>query len=133
MTQNGVVTKLLEGNLAEVAVERGTACGGHCDSCETCVYANRLLVSAENLVFASPGDRVVLTSETKSIMGAALLIYMLPVALFFTGYAVAAACALTEGLRVLASLAGLGLGAALAVVFGRRRRKITFRITGYSR
>lgn len=133
MTQNGVVTKLLEGNLAEVAVERGTACGGHCDSCETCVYANRLLVSAENLVFASPGDRVVLTSETKSIMGAALLIYMLPVALFFAGYAVAAACALTEGPRVLASLAGLGLGAALAVVFGRRRRKITFRITGYSR
>lgn len=133
MTQNGVVTKLLGGGLAEVAVERGTACGGHCDSCEACIYANRLVIQAENLVHAGPGDRVVLQSETKSIMGAAFLVYMLPVALFFGGYAMGAAFAFAEGPRAAMSLGGAALGGALAAVLGRRRKRISFQITGYTR
>lgn len=133
MTQNGVVTRLLDGGFAEVAVERGTACGGRCESCEACIYENRLLVTAENPVYAGPGDRVILASRTRSVMGAALLIYMLPVALFFAGYAVGAACALSEGLCVLTSLIGLAAGGALAALLGRRRGKIVFRITGYTR
>lgn len=133
MTQNGVVTKLLDRGRAEVAVERGTACGGHCDGCETCIYAAKLLVSAENDVFAKPGDRVVLESATKSVMGAAALIYLVPVALFFAGYAVGAAWGLSQGMCVLTSLAGAVLGGALAVFAGRRRKEIVFRITGYCR
>lgn len=133
MTQNGVVTKLLDGGMAEVAVERGTACGGRCDNCEACVYANRLVVSAENRIYAGPGDRVVLESETKHIMGAAALVYLLPVALFFAGYAIGAAAGLKEGLCVLASLIGMALGTGIAVVLGRRNKKISFRITGYTR
>lgn len=133
MTQNGVVTKLLEGNRAEVSVERGTACGGHCDGCETCVYASRLLISAENKVFARPGDRVVLESEAKSIMGAALLVYMLPLALFFVGYALGSVCGLSQGLCVLSSLLGAVLGGGLTVLIGRRKKEIVFRITGFQR
>lgn len=133
MTQNGVVTKLLDGGMAEVAVERGTACGGHCDSCEACVYASRLVVAAENSIYAAPGERVVLESETKRIMGAAALVYLLPVALFFAGYAIAAAGGLKEGVCILASLIGMALGGGIAVVFGRRSKKISFRITGYTR
>ena len=133
MTQNGIVTKLLDKGRAEVAVERGTACGGHCDGCETCIYASKLLISAENTVYAQPGDRVVLESGTKSIMGAALLVYMLPVALFFAGYAGAALGGLTQGLCALASILGMAVGGGLAVFFGRRRREIVFRITGYIR
>lgn len=133
MTQNGVVTKLLDKGRAEVSVERGTACGGHCDGCETCVYATRLLIHAENAVYAAPGDRVILESESRSIMGAALLVYMLPVILFFAGYAVGALCGLGQGACVLTSLAGLAIGGALAVFFGRRKKEIAFRIIGFQR
>lgn len=133
MKQNGVVTKLLDHGLAEVSVERGTACGGHCDGCETCVYATRLLVNAENMVYAAPGDRVVLESESRGIMSAAILIYFIPVLLFFAGYAVGAACGLAQGMCILTSLAGLLVGAAAGVFFGRRKKEITFRIVGFQR
>lgn len=133
MKQNGVVTKLLDKGRAEVSVERGTACGGHCDGCETCVYASRLLVKAENTVYAGPGDRVILESEAKSIMGAALLVYMLPILLFFAGYAIGAACGLGQGLCILTSLGGLLLGAGAAVIAGRRKKEIVFRIVGFQR
>ncbi len=133
MTQNGTVTKLLDDGKAEVAVERGTACGSHCDGCETCIYASRLLIAAENTVYAQPGDRVVLESGTRGIMDAAFLVYMLPVILFFAGYAVGALCGFGQGLCVLTSLIGAALGGALAVFFGRRHEEITFRITGFQR
>jgi sigma-E factor negative regulatory protein RseC len=133
MTQNGVVTKILDKGRAEVAVERGTACGGNCGGCEACVYANRLLVPADNLVYAQPGDRVVLESRTSSIMGATALIYLLPLVFFFGGYAIAAACSLSQGLCVVGSLLGLAIGAGVAVLFGRKRKEIAFQITGYSR
>ncbi len=133
MTQNGVVTKLLDGGRAEVAVERGTACGGCGGGCETCVYASRLTVDAENAVFARPGDRVVLESASGGVLGAALLVYMLPVATFFAGYAVGAALRLAQGPCVLTSLAGLAVGVVLTAVIGRRRQAPRFRITGFQR
>ncbi|MCC8356747.1 MAG: SoxR reducing system RseC family protein [Oscillospiraceae bacterium] len=133
MTQNGVAPPLLDRGQAEVAVERGTACGGHCGSCEACIYANRLLVSADNLVYARPGDRVVLESSTGGIMGAAALIYLVPLVFFFAGYAIAAVSGVAQGGCVVASVAGLLLGGSVAVILGRRRKQITFRITGYCR
>ena len=42
MTQDAVVTKLVSRHVAEVEVERGTACGGTCESCEACVFQNRI-------------------------------------------------------------------------------------------
>ena len=133
MTQNGTVTKLLDKGRAMVAVERSTACGGHCGGCEACVFDSCLTVEADNAICARPGERVVLESETKRVLGAALLVYMLPVALFFLGFGVGAALGLSQGLCVVTSLLGAAVGAALAVFFGRRREEITFRITGYSR
>ena len=133
MTQNGIVTKLLDRNQAEVAVERGTACGGHCDGCETCIYDTKLLITAENAVYARPGDRVVLESGTKGIFGAALLVYMLPLALFFIGYIAASAVGLREGFCALSSILGAAAGGGLVVLIGRRRGEVSFRITGFQR
>ena len=134
MTQSGVVTKILSNGKAEVSVERGTACGGNCSGgCEACVYASRILVQAENLVYASAGDRVILESRTSSIMGATMLIYALPLVFFFGALAVAAACGLRQGLCAAVSLAGAVLGGAVAVILGRRKKEIVFQITGYER
>ena len=133
MRQNGVVIKLLDKGRAEVVVQRETACGGHCAACEACVYENRLVIEADNAICARPGERVILESETGRIVGAALLVYMLPLALFFVCLAVGTAFALTQGICVLLSLLGAVAGGVLAVVLGRRHREITFRITAYDR
>lgn len=133
MTQSGVVTKLLENGRAEVSVERGTACGGHCDGCETCIYDTTLRIPAINAVHAAVGDRVILESGTGSVMGAAILVYLVPILLFFAGYAAGAAASLTQGRCILTSLAGLLIGAGVAVGLGRRRREIVFRIVGFER
>lgn len=133
MTQNGIVTKLLDRDRAEVAVERGTACGGNCGGCEACVFDSRIVIAAENVIRAKPGDRVVLESGTRAVLGAALLVYMLPLVFLFAGYAAGAAFGLAQGRCVLASLIGAALGAAAVVWIGRRRKEITFRITGYAR
>ena len=133
MTQSGVVTRLLDNGRAEVSVERGTACGGHCEGCETCIYDTTLRISAVNELHARPGDRVILESGTVSVMGAAMLVYLVPLLLFFAGYAVGAAFGLPQGSCILASLAGLVIGSLLAVLIGRRTREIVFRIVGFQR
>ena len=134
MTQNGVVTKTLEKGMVQVAVERGTACGGSCSGgCEACVYASRILVDAENRVYAAPGDKVILESSTAGIMGAALLLYLFPLVFFFGGYALAAAFTEGQGVRVLASLLGAVLGGLITVLLARRKKKLRFAVIGYQR
>lgn len=135
MTQNGVVTKVLEGQMAEVSVIRGTACGGNCGgncgSCEACAYESRLFVKAVNSIYAGVGERVVITSKTSHILGATFLIYMLPLAFFFVAYAIAYAVGLSHGLCVLISFLGLALGAVTVVILGRRKKEVQYEITSY--
>lgn len=134
MTQSGVVTKILSNGKAEVSVERGTACGGNCSGgCEACVYANRIFVQADNLVYASVGDRVILESRTSTIMGATLLIYMLPLVFFFVGLAAASVSGCGQGFVAVISIGCAVLGAIVAVLVGRKKKDIRFRITGYER
>ena len=42
MTQDAVVTKVLNNGMAEVVVTRGTACGSNCGNCESCAFQNEL-------------------------------------------------------------------------------------------
>lgn len=132
MKQTGVVTKLLDNGLAEVAVERGTACG-HCTGCGECVYGKRILVPAENQIFAKPGENVVIESETGVIMETALLIYMVPVVMLFLGYGLGALLHLSQGRCIALSLAVCVLGIGIVTLLGRRHKKIDYRITGYKR
>ena len=74
MTQNAVVTKLISRHVAEVEVERGTACGGTCESCEACVFQSRIRAEALNKVSALPGQKVVIESKTSDVLGAAALL-----------------------------------------------------------
>ena len=88
MTQDAVVIKLLPKEMAEVAVTRGTACGGNCGSCESCMFQTELHVEARNLIQAKPGQKVVISSKSSRIFGAAFLVYIMPLLFFFAGYAV---------------------------------------------
>ena len=116
MTQDAVVTRLLPDNMAEVAVARTTACGGSCGSCESCIFQGEIKTLARNRIGAKPGQRVVIASRSSTIFGAAALVYIMPIALFILGYALAYAAGASEGLCVAVSFAALLLSAAILVL-----------------
>ena len=130
MTTTGTVTRLIDQHNAEVEVERGTACGGNCGSCEACVFQNTIRAIAKNRVSALPGQRVTIESKTSDVLGAAALLYIVPFILFFIGYAIAAAFHAAEGICILAAAVFFAIGIALNVWMQRNRKKesITFDI-----
>lgn len=130
MTTTGTVTRLIDQHNAEVEVERGTACGGNCGSCEACVFQNTIRTIAKNRVSALPGQRVTIESKTSDVLGAAALLYIVPFILFFIGYAIAAALHLSEGLCILFAAVFFAVGIAVNVILQRNRKKaaITFDI-----
>ena len=74
--------------MAEVEVTRRSACGHDCAKCGGCggLETQTLYVTAFNGVAAQVGDRVLLEGETGRVLGIAVLVYLLPVVLFFIGY-----------------------------------------------
>ena len=132
MTQTGIVKKILDKGMADVAVERVTACS-HCSGCGECIYGKEIHVEAENKIFAQPGERVVLESKTTTILGVTLLVYMLPVVMLFVGYAIGAALHLDQQQCIIASALGIAAGAAASTALGKRYKKIDYYITGYKR
>ena len=131
MTQDAVVIRLLPRNMAEVAVTRGTACGGNCSSCESCMFQSELRTEARNLIQAKPGQKVVIESKSSRIFGAAILVYVMPLLFFLAGYALAAVLDAGEGVRILVSFASLLLSAAILVLSQRLKKEkkaITFDI-----
>lgn len=135
MTQNGVVTRLLPNQMAEVAVARTTACGGNCPSCESCIFQSEIKTLAKNRIEARPGQRVVIATRSQDIFGAAALVYLMPIALLLLTYAVAALCGAGEGLRVLLSFLAVLASAGILVLTQRskkNREKIHFEIVRLS-
>ena len=132
MTQTGVVKKILDKGMADVAVERVTACS-HCSGCGECIYGKEIHVEAENRIFAQPGERVVLESKTTTILGVTLLVYMLPVVMLFVGYAIGAALHLDQQQCIIASAIAIAIGVIASTELGKRYKKIDYYITGYKR
>lgn len=88
-------------------------------------------MEARNDVGAQLGDRVEIEARTSRVLGAAVLVYVVPFVLFFIGYAVAAALNFSEGLSMVMSFAAFAVGMVIVVIVGRRHRKnpITYNIT----
>ena len=122
MTQDAVVTRLLPKGMAEVAVARTTACGGNCGSCESCIFQGEIKTVARNLIDARPGQKVVIASKTSTVFRAAALVYLMPIALFILGYALASLAGAGEGLCIAVSFAALVLSAVILVVSQRAKK-----------
>ena len=118
MTQFAIIKKLTAPDKAEVEVLRGTACGD-----EVCHYASKIRVEAKNEIGAQLGDRVEIEARTSRVLGAAVLVYVVPFILFFIGYAIAAAMSLSEGLCMVMSFAAFAVGLLIVVIVGRRHKK----------
>ena len=131
MTQNATVTALpgVQGGLVELTVTRQTACGHSCDGCGRCAgKAPDLVIKASCDFPVVLGDKVEVFSDN-NVLGAAALVYGLPVVLFLLGYLLTGF--LPEGLRYVCGGVGflMGLGLAVAVDRGMKRRaSLTYRV-----
>jgi len=130
MTQDAVVTKNLANGMAEIVVERGTACGGSCENCESCVFQNQIKAVAKNNVYALPGQKVIIESKSSKVFKAIFLVYVLPFILFFIGYAISYACNLSEGLSIVISFFAFALGFLFVYLIQKSNKKteITYEI-----
>ena len=131
MTQDAIVFKCLNEEMAEVVVTRATACGANCASCEACVFQNELKTVARNLIGAKPGQKVLIESKSSRVYGAILLVYIVPIVLAIIGCFSAYAAGASEGICVLCTFLGFLLGAAITVISQKRKKDkqaITFDI-----
>lgn len=119
---------------AQVLHIRQSACSGDCHQCAGCgAVQEKMLLTVRNPIGAQPGDMVVIRSDSRSVLAAAAILYLLPLVLFFVGYG------------VLASLGSNGaLGGCLAFVLGIvgaqlydrlvvKKKKTVYTIIGYKR
>lgn len=136
MTQKVTVLSV-NGSSAKVIHKRPTACHGDCDSCAggcgSMAAKERIIVEAENLIGAQPGDQVMIQGQTGKVAAAVGLVYVLPLVLFFVGYFLAERIC---GAGALAGILAFLLGVAAAVLVSRRQRKhgteIRFQIVSYA-
>lgn len=111
---------------------RQSACSGDCHKCSGCGAAQETLeLKAFNPIGAEQGALVTVSAASGPVLAAAAVLYCMPLALFFLGYAAGAALDLSG-----AAGGGLGffLGVLLAVFYDRRRekKKTEYTITGYA-
>ncbi len=86
MKQVGIVVEKLNDN-AKVQFKRASACGENCAMCGGCEKTNSFVV-AKNKIAANVGDTVILETDTKRVLTAAFLAYILPLILGICGYAI---------------------------------------------
>ena len=134
MTQQGTIKKLLPGGMAEIEVTRRSACGHDCAKCGGCggLETQTLYVTARNKADANVGERVLIEGETGQVLGLAVLVYVLPIVLFFVGYVLGSL--LFEGGAAGAIGGGVlfAVGILYAILYSRRmkaRNEVPYEIT----
>ena len=134
MTQKVMVKTCYADGTAQVLHLRQSACSGDCHKCSGCGAAQEaLLLTVQNPLGAKPGDMVVIRAETGPVLQGAAVLYMLPLVLFFLGYALGAVLwqtgALVGGLAFVLSI-------VLCVLYDRKiakKRKTIYTITEFAR
>ena len=123
MTQIATVEKILRDGRAEISVARQSACAHDCHECAGCggTVAPVHAVAA-NPIHAQIGQKVVVESETKQMLAVILLVYMIPVALFFFGWFAAGALP-GEGLRAAVAVLAFFCGVVPAVLYDRKLKR----------
>ena len=117
---------------AQVLHIRRSACSGDCHNCSGCgAVQEKMLLTVKNPIGAQPGDMVIIRSETGPVLAAAAILYLLPLVLFFVGYALFS----LWGQGALGGCLAFSLGIVGTVVYDRRigrKKKAAYTIIGYA-
>lgn len=127
------VKETYDNGTAQVVYVRESACSGDCHKCSGCGAAKEaVLITADNPIGASRGDLVKVESATGPVLKAAVVLYVIPLVLFFLGYYLGD---LAGGLGALVGCLGFVLGVVLVVWYDRKVVKKTdfgYTITAYA-
>lgn len=127
------VREVYPNGTAQVIHVRESACSGDCHKCSGCGAAKEaVLFTADNPIGARPGDLVKVESDTGTVLKAAVVLYVLPLVLFFLGYYVGSVLGISGG---LAGCLGFALGVGIIVLYDRkviRKKNIGYTITAYA-
>lgn len=122
MTQIATVERILGGGYAEISVPRKSACGHDCEECAGCgMTGASIYARARNLPDAQPGQKVVVESSTKKLLGVVVLVYVLPVIFFLLGYFLTEG--LGESLRYVIAIAAAVLTLIPIVLYDRYAKR----------
>lgn len=123
MTQIATVDKILNDTYAVISVPRKAACGHDCEECAGCgVSGSAVQAKAKNPVGARPGQKVVVQSDTKNMLGIITLVYFTPVLLFLLGYLLTVSLS-SVALRYGIAVAGFVAGIIPALLYDRKLRR----------
>jgi len=127
------VRNVYDDGTAQVVCIRESACSGDCHKCSGCGAAKEtILLTADNPIGAGVGDLVNVTSATGPVLKAAAVLYMMPLILFFAGYAAGVALGISGGLMGAVAFV---LSIVLIVLYDRRMAKkdnTIYTITGFA-
>ena len=122
MTLYGFVDKI-EGNMCAVCLA-DESCGHDCSACAGCSRKTQgRIVMAENDIGAALGDRVTIHAPESTVLTAAFLVFLLPVALTVCGYALGKYVLTGWYFALLGALVGLGAGVWLCRAYNRKLTK----------
>lgn len=117
MTQMMTVQHILDEKHAVVGMERANACSGDCHQCQGCGTVGQTITAvARNPIGAAVGDVVTVKSSSAAVLTAVVLVYLLPLVLFFIGYGLGTALPWRP---VLWGGIGFALGIGLAICYHR--------------
>jgi len=133
MKQMVRVTAIRPDGTAVVFLQRQSACSGDCHQCSGCgAVRETLFVTAENPIGAAVGDTVMVETSTATVMKAAVLVYLVPVILFFVGYFAGQMISFLPGIL---GAVGFVLGILPAILLNHkmtRSHEQTFRIVSFA-
>lgn len=132
MTQIATVERIIDSNHALISVPRKSACGHDCEECAGCgVSGAAVKAKAVNPIGARPGQKVVVESSTKKMLGIVSFVYATPVILFILGYLLMAFTTTSVPLQYGVAIAGFVIGIVLAIFYDRKIKRqggLTFNI-----
>lgn len=136
MKQTAQVIRVVAPGYVEVRVRRTSACASahNCGSCDHCSFmenAPEINVVAEDPWGAKVGDTVTVETASARVLGAAALLYIAPLVLFFLGYFVGGGLGWAEGGAIALGGGGFLLGLLGAFALDRRMKKrdsVTFKV-----
>ena len=127
------VTQTHDSGMATVLLVRESACSGDCHKCSGCGAAKEtMLFEAANPIGARRGDIVKVESATGPVMKAAMVLYVIPLVLFFLGYYLGT---LPGNYGALGGCLGFALGVAIVVVYDRtvvKKSNLGYTITAFA-
>ncbi len=121
MLQTGIVQRIQPNNTAEVKIIRQSSCGDNCASCGLC--PNRTsLVEAANDIHAAVGDTVIIDMTDKKILGAAFLVYIVPLIMLIAGYCIGDIFFSREAFRILTGFAIMGISFMIIILIDKKMK-----------